>query len=461
MIIYTNSTALNEKKYVFDQVFSNFLSVGYRVSIDDSLSTINIEISGFKIILNSDFFNQFKNLEWLSKKTMPLLPLKRLENRYEFLDKNIQNLPILYGKNSLELGKDKITIGIDVFGSIFFMLSRYEELVVKEKDNHSRFPYKESISFKEDFIMRPIVDEYIMLLWSCIRHLCPTIERKQHKINTFISCDVDFIEDEGVRFPGIFKRVAGDLIKRKSIKSLFNSIWIFFQVSVLNKKKLDPYNCFDFMMDVCEENKLKMAFYFIPRNNKNAIDGDYDIDSLEVIKIMKNIIKRGHEVGFHASYYSYKDKDKTRQELELLCSVYKKSGGNICDLKGGRQHYLRWETGYTEKNWENINLVYDTTLGYAEHIGYRCGTSREYNFYDSLNRVPLNLKIRPLLVMDVSLLDDKYMALKYEESIAIVEKIYSSIQMYKGNFTLLWHNSSLNSFEEKKCFKKLVGLKPE
>lgn len=459
MIIYTNSTALSEKKYVFEQVFSTFLGVSYSLSIDDSLSTVNIQINGCIIILNSDFFNQFMNLEWLSEKSMPLLPLSRLENRYEFLDKNIQNLPILYGKSSLELNKDKITIGIDIFGSIFFMLSRYEELVVKEKDIYGRFPYKESISFKEDFIVRPVVDEYILLLWSCIRYLYPEIKRKEHKPKTFVSCDVDYIKDKGVRFPGIFKRIAGDLIKRKSITSLFSSVRLFFQVSVLNKEELDPYNSFDFMMDVCDKDKLKMAFYFIPKKTKKTIDGDYNIESEEVVQLMRNIIKRGHEVGYHGSYYSYNNKKKTLEEVDLLKQEYKRAGGNPDDIKGGRQHYLRWETGVTEKNWEAAGMEYDSTLGYAEQVGFRCGTSREYNFYDVIDRKPLKLKIRPLVVMEVSMFNENYMNLSYDEATSMVKKISDTTNNYEVNFSLLWHNSSFKTKTDKTVFKKLLDYR--
>lgn len=455
--VHTNRVCLAEKKYIFELVLREFLGVEYVLVLDDNLIDIRIVRNEKKIVLNAAFFQQFIDKEWLSPDTLPSLPLEFISA--DISPENPSNYPVLYGKAEYRVTDNVIEIGLDVFGSSFFMLSRYEEVIVKVKDSHGRFPVQESIAFKENLLLRPIVDEYVDLLWEQMSFLWPGLQRKKTESQTFISCDVDHIWDKGIRFPGIFSRLIADLLKRRSLISFIGSLRLFFVVDFLGKTEKDPFKSFQFMMDECERRKLQIAFYFIPRNDKKGIDGYYDIEDEEVVRLMREIIKRGHEVGYHGSYDSYKDKERTLEEINLLRKVYRQAGGDPNDIKGGRQHYLRWETGVTEKNWEAAGMEYDSTLGYAEHIGFRCGTAREYSFYDSVNRKPLRLRIRPLIIMEVSMFNKNYMGLDSDEAIVHGHKIHNITETYKGAFSLLWHNSSFKTNEEKEVFIKLLDLR--
>lgn len=451
-IIQTSATCKKEKNYIFNQIFSLFLGLPFQVEYTGESGSINIlkEHEAGKLVVNDTFFAQFENkADWLSKGSMPLLPLKSLKSKA---------LPIIYGNDQFHINNGICHIGLDLFGSSFFMLTRYEELVIKERDFHGRFPAKESIAYKEGFLTRPIVDEYVNFLWDCILALWPNTTKKDGPFCINLSCDVDNLYDKGIRFPGILKRLGGDLIKRTSILQFLTSLKLFFKVSVIKQKKYDPFNTFDFMMDVCEANGIKMAFYFIPRNNKTPIDGDYDIESSEIIELMKNIIERGHEVGYHASYYSYMDEEKTKEEVRLLKNVYKRAGGCPEDIKGGRQHYLRWEPGITEKNWESAGLSYDTTLGFAEHAGFRCGTSKEYSLYNLRDRRVLNLKEKPLIVMEGSLFLDKYQNLKFDEAAILAQDLKRKCQQNENDFNVLWHNSFFREPRLFNFFKKICKV---
>ena len=47
-----------------------------------------------------------------------------------------------------------------------------------------------------------------------------------------------------------------------------------------------------------------------------------------------------------------------------------------------RQHYLRWRAPTTWQNWEDAGLDYDSTVGYADHVGFRAGTCYEYPIFN-------------------------------------------------------------------------------
>ncbi len=56
-------------------------------------------------------------------------------------------------------------------------------------------------------------------------------------------------------------------------------------------------------------------------------------------------------------------------------------------------------------------MSYDSTLGYADHAGFRCGTCFEYPAFDPVADKQLNLRIRPLIAMECSVTADRYMGL--------------------------------------------------
>jgi hypothetical protein len=86
-------------------------------------------------------------------------------------------------------------------------------------------------------------------------------------------------------------------------------------------------------------------------------------------------------------------------------------------------------------------LAYDSTVGYADRIGFRAGTCIPYRpWLFSLDRAANLLEI-PLLVMDGTLLH--YMGLSPEQSLDAVQELVARCRAVGGVFTLLWHNSSL------------------
>ena len=71
------------------------------------------------------------------------------------------------------------------------MLTRYEEYVIKKRDNLDRFEYKESFAHKNSFLDRPIVNEYLELLWCGIRMIAPDLERRKRKYTVIPTHDID------------------------------------------------------------------------------------------------------------------------------------------------------------------------------------------------------------------------------------------------------------------------------
>jgi len=120
-------------------------------------------------------------------------------------------------------------------------------------------------------------------------------------------------------------------------------------------------------------------------------------------------------------------------------------------------HYLRWQQPTTLLGWNAAGLRYDGTLGYAEQPGFRCGTCHEYPAFDPVSDKQLELRLRPLIVMDQTIISDQYLGLGLGE--AAREKIlyYKNIcRAVGGIFSLLWHNSQLASAPAKRLYIECI-----
>ncbi|MGE8498730.1 MAG: polysaccharide deacetylase family protein, partial [Pseudomonas sp.] len=203
----------------------------------------------------------------------------------------------------------------------------------------------------------------------------------------------------------------------------------------------DPYNTFDWLMDVSEANNLKSAFYFICGCTDKARDADYEPDHPIIRSLMWRIHKRGHEIGLHPSYGTYQQSELIGQEALRLKRICAEEGIEQ-DEWGGRMHYLRWEHPTTLRAWVDAGMDYDSTLGYADRPGFRCGSCFDYPAFDPIAQQKLMLRVRPLVMMECTVIDAVYLGFGVTE--AAEEKIRLLKERCRdvgGGFTILWHNS--------------------
>jgi peptidoglycan/xylan/chitin deacetylase (PgdA/CDA1 family) len=214
-----------------------------------------------------------------------------------------------------------------------------------------------------------------------------------------LSHDVD--EPFRFAFSGVrrlLQRCAGDVLFRKSLPALVGSLTSWAEVKLQRRYNRDPNNTFDLIMDISEAHNVNSAFYFITDQTAGTIDGDYSMDHPVIRQLLRNIHDRGHEIGLHTSYNTYLDPAQTQKEFAILqraCAAE----GIYQNTWGGRQHYLRWRTPTTFQNWDIAGLDYDSTLVFADRIGFRCGTCYEFPVFDLGQRVALTLRERPLVMV--------------------------------------------------------------
>lgn len=347
-------------------------------------------------------------------------------------------------------------IDYDIMGLAYWMLSRVEEVGRNDLDHHGRFPAIASHAYEYGYLERPIVDEWFLILKDVAQQLWPDISYTVPQFSVKVSHDVDEPSRYGFRsWPRLLYMIMRETISEKNWRIPFRALRIKFETRK-NISRHDPLNSFEWLMDISEKNKLRSAFYFICSTTNKTYDADYSINHPAIRGLMRQIDKRGHEIGLHASYGTYQNSELISAEAAILKNICKQE--NIQHpVTGGRMHYLRWETPTTLYGWKQAHLQYDTTLGYADHIGFRCGTCHEYPAFDPVKKVMLDLKIRPLIAMEVTVISDQYLAMGTGQ--AALDKFLSikkSCKKVNGCFALLWHNSHLYNDNLRNLYKRII-----
>jgi hypothetical protein len=106
---------------------------------------------------------------------------------------------------------------------------------------------------------------------------------------------------------------------------------------------------------------------------------------------------------------------------------------------------LRFEIPFTWQTWEDSGMKVDSTLGYSHREGFRCGTGNEFPVFNILTRKKLNLRERPLIVMDTTLQVNR--SLSREDSLRTIKRYRDISEKYGMPFTILVHNSSFDEVE--------------
>jgi hypothetical protein len=424
-----------ERRYILDVVLRDWLGLDWELRSADR-ADVRIALAGEPdercVLVPEDLFATAPEA-WL---TEPSLPSVRAGRR----------VPVLYGAPALDRG----SLEVDVFGSAFFMLTRYEELVVGTRDEYGRFPAAASIAARAGFLGVPVVDAYVEILWEAMQRTWPRLQRRPRTYAVALTHDVDdplATLEHGPR--DVVRQLGGDLVRRRDPRLAARRV-----VSLLGDRGRDPNNTFDFLMDVSERHGMRSAFYFLAHRDRRGRDGTYLFEHEWVRSLIGHISRRGHEVGLHPSFGTYRDGARVREELERLLRVAEAERVHQ-DEWGGRQHFLRWTNPDTWRSWEAAGLSYDSTLGYSDAVGFRTGTCHPYRAFDLTERRPLQLVERPFQVMDVALLSA--MSQSLDCAYDAVMDIASHCRRYGGELGILWHNNTLlRSGREQRWYAALV-----
>lgn len=460
-LIYIYNSNIKYKKqieYVFKYIFY-VLGLKYTFNFDNEDNSFSLDeiLLIYDDVLVKDCRNSFNNI-------IIIKPSNKIftDNNYlkkESIPNDIKTFNIKGNKDIISIYNDGINLyikknfnekmviktNIDIVSDIFFMITRYEEVInieVYENERFNRFPASKSLAFKNDFLHRPIVNEHIDLIWSFIESFNLEYKRKKwwgdKKFAACLTHDID----AAVKFKSIkniIKPCVSSILRYKDVKRAFS----IFNTYIKKKKcyKKDPFWTFDYIINIERRYNFKSSFYLMS-GGTSKFDNFYNIEDKKISSLIKQIEEDKFEVGYHGSFNSYNDFEMMEKEKFTLDELIRNKP------YGCRQHFLRFEVSSTWKYQEKSGLLYDTTLSYADMEGFRCGTCFPFKPYDLLENRVLNIWEIPLVVMETSMQDPNYRGYKPEEALEITKKLIDTVKKHGGVFTILYHNDSFDPYNK-------------
>ena len=146
MLIFCESIS-PRLEYTLDFIFKQILNVDYYITDDKTTFT---ETSKDKKICYAKY-----NLGGTHIITSGLLNENNIST-ISFESGNWNELPTIFQSK-----ENEGDIPFDIFSAIFYLLSRYEEYLPSKLDKYQRFQSSNSVAFINDFLNRPIVNEWI------------------------------------------------------------------------------------------------------------------------------------------------------------------------------------------------------------------------------------------------------------------------------------------------------------
>lgn len=415
--IICNNKNREAKEYIFNILFNTILGIEFTVAYED---VYNYRIQSQRTAIHiPDILLQSRQEDWFIDSKIDLLETKLAPEG---------NIPVMYGDDSIEVSRDnqfaEVTIGFDVFGAAFSVVTRLEEYFCNKTDNHHRFPEEESHLVKFNLIERCIVNEYAEFLWTCLKQSGESVQRAQRAFSFIATHDIDYALRWN-SFADVLKSSIGDVLKRRSISKAATTLKS--GLKALKNRSADPFHTYSFFMDEAEKYNLRSVFYFLCDSRNVPF-----LKSEEGKNVLKIIHERGHTVGLHPNFGTYKSVEQMNKEKLFLEQL---TGIAITD---SRQHYLQLNVKDFWEIFEVTGMQTDSSLYFSKHPGFRNGMCLPFPIFSLSQMKTTNIVEVPLTFMDASIL---LSGMSKEKAQDLIEKLMITAHRYAGCFVVLWHNN--------------------
>lgn len=415
--------------YICDVIFTSYLGVAYDISTEADTANDIINIRYGKREKAEDSFS-IKSSKLLTESII------RDHNIQVTTLEGLTNLQF-EGAEKSQLEDGTTDLDTDLFAMVFYLLSRYEEYLDGPKDEHGRYPSRESLASKHDFLHLPLVDMWIDRFTQMINKRFDVEWALIGEFNIQPTIDIDL--PYAYKYKG-WKKYAGiakDIIKwnRLNQKARINN-WI---------TGADPFDTYNWIKEACAKCKMR-PIIFLLNNYKKPYDENHIAYADHFTNIIKQLEKWA-DLGIHPSMESNTNQKKLKEEFAWLqeqsSSIFTKS----------RQHFLQLSIPTTYQHLIALGISDDYSMIYPDQPGYRASTSRAYQWYDLSKEESTSLTIHPIMTMDVTM--RYYMDHNPEEAIASCQLLIKQSQAVKGTFSFIWHNSTLSDAYGWRPWKKV------
>jgi len=199
-------------------------------------------------------------------------------------------------------------------------------------------------------------------------------------------------------------------------------------------RRTDPYWTFPQMLAGEDARGIDSTFFVIARHTHRRDGNQPAVYQRRIPEVLGLLRRAGREVGLHGN-------DSDRLGVSPLNDDRKDLRARARDdVRGVRYHYLRCLYHETLPLVDAAGLDYDSSLAFAEHEGFRCGTALPFHPYLLAEERPLRLVELPLAIMDTTLHQPQYRAMTAPVAEEAARTVLERVRAGGGAVAVLWHN---------------------
>ena len=370
-------------------------------------------------------------------------------DKTRFIPHAEDKLPVLYPLSSEEcfyhIDKDHLVFQHDILKAIFYLLSGYQEFNSPHQDFMGRYPHQRSIQHELKITDKPIVNYYISIIAEALTnfaHKHNKVLKTRRLFDSFgfmLTHDVDRIDfyhwrETVLKLLQLLGLKKSSINKRTQLKVLLNAI----TPTLFPGFKKNPWWNFEELRQLERSLGINSVWYFLNRD-KSPHDAKYHLEEERIKKLIQTLQNDGCEIGLHGSIKTATATKAMQKAFQRLRSVSNE------EVVGTRQHCLKVHYPDTLKILEAAGLKYDTSLGFAEHEGYRNSYCYPFKPFDHQAQKMMNIWEFPLTVMDATFLG--YRSLNYDDMFQSFNKLITESKKFGGLLVMLWHNCNFDEIQ--------------
>jgi hypothetical protein len=316
----------------------------------------------------------------------------------------------------------------DIFSAGFYLLSRYEEYLPYKADMYGRYAHENSIAYKEGFLDLPLIN-----LW--IKELKKIVQQK-FPLHLFPDTTFHFLPTYDIDIAWSFKnkgllRNAGGFV-RSFLKGDTGSINERF--SVLQCKKKDPFDAYDWMDELHVKYKLHPVYFFLVASANGKLDKNILPSDEEMQRLVRQHSNR-YNIGIHPSWQSGDDPSLLIKEVQCLEKITAQK------INSSRQHFIRFTLPGTYRQLLKAGITKDYSMGYGSINGFRASVASPFFWYDLEREQTTSLLLYPFCFMDANAFyEQKYST---QQTLQELQQFYKIIKQVNGTMIAIWHNTFL------------------
>ncbi|MCK9398973.1 MAG: polysaccharide deacetylase family protein [Bacteroidales bacterium] len=412
-------------RFIFDFIFGDILGAGCQLTQNREEYRSFI---GPKISYNSDEIPG-----GLHFKPYPVLDEKGI------VEQNIKvskwnGLPVFFKVEGAS------ALPFDPFALSFYLISRYEEYLPFEPDEHGRFQPELSIAYREEFLQIPLVDAIVHEMKNLLKAQFPGISLPGQPFRFVPSFDIDIaFAHSGKGWP----RAAAAWLKLL-LKVDFRQFKE--RIYTLAGKMADPYDNFQLHLDLAAKYGHPIM-YFALLGDFGRYDRNITYRSKQFRELLLKLSLTA-EMGLHPSYQSFIRPEIFKKEKLRLEEIVQKP------VITSRFHFLRLKFPQTYRDLAAAGIREDFSMGYSSLNGFRASTCTPFYFYDLEREERSNLRIHPFIFMDSAMID--HLRITPEAAVEEIKDLINQVEIYGGEAIGIWHNYSLSEKDQYKGWREVL-----